>query len=107
MKKSCIEHIVNNVIPHITSKDIHSHFLKTDGALSRWKRSLAWIGFKINLGNFKLKGWSSAMPFYLFKCQKCRNLVVNHPRGYEGHPAGHENILDCHFCTAFRPKLIG
>ncbi len=107
MGKSRVEKIINEIIPYTTSKGIHNHFFKSSGALPRWMKALARVGLKIHLGNFKLTGWAVTMPFYLLKCRKCKKLIVNHPRGYDGHPCGHDNLFDCHFCNSFVPKIIG
>lgn len=48
----------------------------------KWKKLLARMGIVVKLGYGRREGWSGELPFYLFKCPHCKELVVNYPHGY-------------------------
>ena len=99
MSRDSLEKFINETRLYDSSEGIHNHFFKTDNGvlLSCWKRIRARLGFKVMLGNFKLRGWSGTNPFYLCKCQKCKKLFINYPSGFGGN-------LDCQFCNP--PKTV-
>lgn len=89
-----MESIDGRVIPVIyeSVQAIRNQFLNESGyviadRVGWWKIALASLGFNMHVGNFRAAGWSSLMPFYLFKCP-CGGLHVNYRQGYEGR-------LDC------------
>ncbi len=95
MSRASLERLINKEKLYKSTKGIHNHFFKTDGGilLSYWKRIKAHLGFRVMLGNFKLREWSGTNPFYLSKCRKCKKLSINYLSGFK-------EYLDCQFCKS-------
>jgi hypothetical protein len=84
---------------HLTDLDIQSIIIKgIDEITLKWiLGSLTYIGrlslklFKYTqIGEFKLDGWKSKLPFYIVKCEE---------HGYQiTYPFGHSQKLFCPIC---------
>ena len=49
--------------------------------LSAYEQLRVRLSGSVYVGDYRMPGWSGALPFYAFSCQK-HGLVVNYPTGY-------------------------
>lgn len=47
-----------------------------------WKKRLAKLGFALFLKMDRKQNWSGELPFYLFCCEGCGQLVTDYPHGF-------------------------
>ena len=58
--------------------------------LSAYEQLRVMLSGDIHVGDYRFPGWSGALPFYAFTCEK-HGLVVNYP-------TGHMKKLLCPYC---------
>ncbi len=50
-----------------------------------WQKFLARMGVTVFLGYGIREGWTGELPFYLFKCPRCKQLRVDYRHGHQGY----------------------
>jgi hypothetical protein len=91
MKEDKLTKELRRILLGSTEKGLINHFFKDSGALSGWAKLKARLGITVYLCRFQPKGYSGEEAFYLFKCEKCKQLSIDHR-----HSKGR---LRCHHCN--------